>query len=70
MNNTRKSNEPDPPSPHKTDAPSRGDDMADAGSMDKIRDILFGHQSKDYEKRFSKMENLLAYLQKKRKKPL
>lgn len=46
-----------------------GDDMADAGSMDKIRDILFDHQSKDYEKLFSKMENLLAYLQKTRKKP-
>ncbi|MCM2286898.1 MAG: hypothetical protein NDI81_19120 [Desulfobacula sp.] len=65
MNNTRKSNEPDP-SPHKTDAPSIGDDMADVGSMDKIRDILFGHQAKDYEKRFLKMENHLADLQKKK----
>lgn len=37
-----------------------GGDMADAGNMDKIRDILFGNQAKDYEKRFSKMESRLA----------
>lgn len=39
--------------------PGLGGDMADAGSMDKIRDILFGHQAKDYEKRFLKMEDQL-----------
>ncbi|HCY84624.1 MAG TPA: hypothetical protein DHV36_05760 [Desulfobacteraceae bacterium] len=34
-------------------------DIADAGSMDKIRDILFGNQARDYDKRFSRMENQL-----------
>jgi len=37
-----------------------GIEMADAGSMDKIRDILFGNQARDYEKRFAKMENRVA----------
>jgi len=58
MNNTRKPTDPDP-SPHKNTMPGLGGDIADAGSMDKIRDILFGHQAKDYEKRFLKMENHL-----------
>jgi hypothetical protein len=58
MDTARKSNEPDP-TPHKKVTPGIGGDMADAGSMDKIRDILFGHQAKDYEKRFLKMENHL-----------
>lgn len=39
---------------------SIGNDIADAGNMDKIRDILFGNQAKDYEKRFTKMENQVA----------
>jgi DNA repair exonuclease SbcCD ATPase subunit len=39
--------------------PDMGVDIADAGSMDKIRDILFGNQARDYEKRFIKMENQL-----------
>lgn len=34
-------------------------DASDAGSMDKIRDILFGNQMRDYEKRFGKMEEQL-----------
>lgn len=34
-------------------------DVADAGSMDKIRDILFGNQMRDYEKRFMRMEEQL-----------
>lgn len=58
MNNTRKPTEPDPP-PHKNAMPGLGGDVADTGSMDKIRDILFGHQAKDYEKRFLKMEDHL-----------
>ncbi len=37
-----------------------GIEMADAGNMDKIRDILFGNQARDYEKRFSKMESRVA----------
>lgn len=34
-------------------------EVADAGSMDKIRDILFGNQMRDYEKRFVRMEEQL-----------
>jgi hypothetical protein len=34
-------------------------DMSDAGNMDKIRDILFGNQIKDYENRFLRMEEQL-----------
>jgi hypothetical protein len=33
--------------------------MSNAGNIDKIRDILFGNQAKDYEKRFTRMENQL-----------
>lgn len=40
--------------------PGMGADIADAGSMDKIRDILFGNQAKDYENRFFKMEQQLT----------
>ncbi len=34
-------------------------DTGDAGSMDKIRDILFGNQVRDFERRFSRMEEHL-----------
>ncbi|MFH2095752.1 MAG: hypothetical protein ABIJ16_08610 [Bacteroidota bacterium] len=34
----------------------KGPDSDDLGNMDKIRDILFGNQIRDYENRFSKME--------------
>lgn len=39
---------------------SMGNELAEVGSMDKIRDILFGNQAKDYEKRFVTMEKRLA----------
>ena len=32
----------------------------DAGSMDKIRDILFGNQVRDFERRFSRMEDQMT----------
>lgn len=32
----------------------------DAGSMDKIRDILFGNQVRDFERRFSRMEEQMT----------
>jgi hypothetical protein len=35
-------------------------DLAGAGSLDKIRDILFGAQARDYEKRFVRLEERLA----------
>jgi uncharacterized phage infection (PIP) family protein YhgE len=35
-------------------------DMADSGSVDKIRDILFGNQMRDFERRFSQMEDRLV----------
>jgi hypothetical protein len=35
-------------------------EMTDTGSVDKIRDILFGNQMRDFERRFSQMENRLV----------
>jgi DNA repair exonuclease SbcCD nuclease subunit len=40
--------------------PPPGADIADSGSVDKIRDILFGNQMRDFEKRFTQMEERLA----------
>jgi hypothetical protein len=37
-----------------------GTDIADSGSVDKIRDILFGNQMRDFERRFSQMEERLT----------
>ncbi len=37
-----------------------GVDIAEAGSVDKIRDILFGNQMRDFERRFSQMEERMA----------
>jgi hypothetical protein len=37
-----------------------GVEPMDAGSMDKIRDILFGNQMRDYERRFARMEEQIA----------
>lgn len=39
--------------PSQTTGTMEADDL---GNMNKIRDILFGHQIRDYENRFSKME--------------
>lgn len=35
-------------------------DLAGVGSLDKIRDILFGAQARDYEKRFMRLEERLT----------
>jgi hypothetical protein len=35
-------------------------DLAGAGSLEKIRDILFGAQARDYEKRFARLEERLT----------
>ena len=53
---------PDTPSdfPDVAEAIHGANDMPDAGNIDKIRDILFGHQSRDYEKRFIRMEHQLT----------
>jgi flagellar hook-basal body complex protein FliE len=40
--------------------PPAGNGLADAGSVDKIRDILFGNQMRDFDRRFSQMEDHLA----------
>ncbi len=40
--------------------PDMGNDIADVGNIDKIRDILFGNQTRDYDKRFVRMENQLT----------
>ena len=39
---------------------SPGTDIAESGSVDKIRDILFGNQMRDFDRRFSQMEERLA----------
>jgi len=58
MNAPQKSKPAEPVEP--ADPPAVSMDMADAGNMDKIRDILFGHQARDYEKRFAGLENQLT----------
>jgi hypothetical protein len=35
-------------------------DLAGGGNLDKVRDILFGGQMRDYEKRFNRLEDRLA----------
>jgi DNA anti-recombination protein RmuC len=35
-------------------------DLAGVGSLDKIRDILFGAQARDYDKRFARLEERLT----------
>jgi DNA anti-recombination protein RmuC len=40
--------------------PLAGAEIADSGSVDKIRDILFGNQMRDFDRRFSLMEERLA----------
>jgi DNA repair exonuclease SbcCD ATPase subunit len=37
-----------------------GVEQVEAGSLDKIRDILFGNQMREYEKRFSRLEERLV----------
>ena len=44
----------------KKTVPGMGSHLAEDGNMDKIRDILFGNQAKDYEKRFVRMETQLT----------
>lgn len=61
MNATRKPQSSDTPEPsHPAAGSGIGNETADAGSMDKIRDILFGNQARDYEKRFARMEIQVA----------
>lgn len=40
--------------------PSPMADVTDGGSVEKIRDILFGNQIKDFQNRFSKLEDRLV----------
>ena len=56
-----KSKTSDAPAAQKSSGPAAGmgNDIADAGNMDKIRDILFGNQAKDYDNRFDLMEQQL-----------
>lgn len=49
-----------PESSISNDKSSAGNELTEVGNMDKIRDILFGNQAKDYEKRFATMENRLG----------
>lgn len=49
-----------PESSIRNDKSSAGNELTEVGNMDKIRDILFGNQAKDYEKRFATMEKRLG----------
>lgn len=44
----------------KPNGSAAGASLPDAGSVDKIRDILFGNQMRDFERRFSLMEERMA----------
>lgn len=57
MKQDAKANVPDEPEQSKKEMPPLGSGMPDVGNIDKIRDILFGNQVKDFEKRFIRMEN-------------
>ena len=37
-----------------------GGDIGGSGNLDKVRDILFGNQMRDYEKRFTRLEDRLV----------
>jgi hypothetical protein len=39
---------------------ARSDETAGVGNIEKVRDILFGTQMRDYEKRFARMEERMA----------
>lgn len=39
---------------------SFGKNVSETGSLEKIRDILFGNQARDYEQRFSRLEERLT----------
>lgn len=39
---------------------SAGTEIVDSGSVDKIRDILFGNQMRDFERRFLQMEDRMV----------
>ncbi|MCP3874485.1 MAG: hypothetical protein GY699_15185 [Desulfobacteraceae bacterium] len=60
MKNSNKTKKKEASKSQSSDNSEPGIEMADAGNMDKIRDILFGNQARDYEKRFTKMENRVA----------
>lgn len=47
------------PEPSPTSSQSNAETV-DGGSVDKIRDILFGNQMRDFERRFSQMEDRLV----------
>lgn len=45
---------------NRSKAPPSGAEVADTGSVDKIRDILFGNQMRDLDRRFSQLEDRLV----------
>jgi methyl-accepting chemotaxis protein len=47
------------PAPDQEKAPGNGD-VREGANVDKIRDILFGSQMRDYDKRFARLEERLA----------
>lgn len=49
-----KASQEKPPTPPQ--APNTSVEVSDVGNVDKIRDILFGNQMREYEKRFNRLE--------------
>jgi len=45
---------------NRSKAPPAVAEMTETGSVDKIRDILFGNQMRDFDRRFSQMEDRLV----------
>ncbi|MES2571004.1 MAG: hypothetical protein V4710_13235 [Verrucomicrobiota bacterium] len=46
--------------PHSDQAPGRNGGIEESGNVDRIRDILFGSQMRDYDSRFQRLEERLA----------
>jgi uncharacterized protein YoxC len=45
---------------NRSKTPATASEMTDTGSVDKIRDILFGNQIRDFDRRFSQMEERMV----------
>ncbi len=41
-------------------SPAAREDLAGSGNLEKVREILFGSQARDYERRFSRLEDRLV----------
>ena len=46
--------------PQTSGAPARGAEPESAASLEKVRDLLFGVQMRDYERKFARLEERIA----------